>query len=349
MTMKFLRLAALFLLFLGFAGLSPAQDQATPYYNAGNTYYGQKNYDMAIRYYQAAVQFNPNMWQAYQGMGNSYYAKGDKANALTNYQKSLSINPNNPQLSQFVQVLQPQVGTAPPPAANPAASTTAPASTTPQKAASVPKTFEIAPMIGVGLAGAYAQPATLSQPATTVGGFMGIGGGMEGYYLLDKNFGIGLVLDYFIYDQTTSQPVTGLNASSQLTYGTGSSTKELDLLEFMPSVKYTFDGNSIRPYVVGSIGFCFASSSSSANFSNWSNGQAVGAFFQNGSNPGASYSGPMAQIGVGGEYSMGEAMNLFLQAKYNMVLAGDTTYKNNNYLGFTFSSIPIEAGMNFDF
>ena len=107
--MKHTRLvAAVLFLLLGLVGSSSAQDQSLQYYQAGNTFYAQRNYDQAIRYYQYAGQLNPNLWQAYQGLGNCYYAKGDKATALTNYQKALAINPNNPQLSSFVQSLQAQ-------------------------------------------------------------------------------------------------------------------------------------------------------------------------------------------------------------------------------------------------
>jgi hypothetical protein len=109
---------------LGLAGSSSAQDQSIQAYQSGNQAYTQRNYDQAIQYYQSAVQQNPNLWQAYQGLGNCYYAKGDKDTALANYQKSLSINPNNPQLSQFVQTIQPQAAPALPasngaPASNP--------------------------------------------------------------------------------------------------------------------------------------------------------------------------------------------------------------------------------------
>jgi hypothetical protein len=112
-------LVAASFIFIGLTGLSFAQDQSMQYYQAGNTLYSQKDYDKAITYYQYATQLNPNQWQAYQGLGNCYYAKGDKATAVTNYQKSLAINPNNPQLSQFVQTIQPQA--APPPSASTAA------------------------------------------------------------------------------------------------------------------------------------------------------------------------------------------------------------------------------------
>ncbi len=110
--MKYVRFSV-FALSVLIAVTVQAQDQSSAYYQAGNTLYGQKNYDMAIRYYQAAVQVNPQMWQADQGLGNCYYAKGDKVNALASYQKALDINPNNPGLSNFVQTLRAQVPAAP--------------------------------------------------------------------------------------------------------------------------------------------------------------------------------------------------------------------------------------------
>src|SRR5580700_4147512 len=91
--------AAVFMTLLGLATALRAQDQSAQYLQAGNTFYSQKSYDQAIRYYQAATQMNANSWQAYQGLGGCYYAKGDNSNALVNYQKSLDINPNNPQVS----------------------------------------------------------------------------------------------------------------------------------------------------------------------------------------------------------------------------------------------------------
>jgi tetratricopeptide (TPR) repeat protein len=94
-----------FFLFLGSAGLSAAQDLSMRYYQAGNTLYLQKNYDRAILYYNAALQTNPNLWQAYQGLGNCSYAQGDKVKALSDYQKCLSLHPDNPSLSSFTQSL----------------------------------------------------------------------------------------------------------------------------------------------------------------------------------------------------------------------------------------------------
>src|SRR5581483_183556 len=168
--MKQLRLAvAVFLFILGLARVSAAQDQSAQYLQAGNTLYSQKNYDQAIRYYQAAVQFNPNSWQAYQGMGGCYYAKGDNANALTNYQKSLDLNPNNPQVSQFVTYLKSQ-SAAPP---LPGGSSTATVSSKPAASAGASsKNFEL----NVG-------PGVAIDSGGSEG--LGIGGSVSGFFMMD--------------------------------------------------------------------------------------------------------------------------------------------------------------------
>jgi tetratricopeptide (TPR) repeat protein len=73
---------------------------AEEYYSTGLGFYQQGQYDQAAQYFRAAVQVNPNHWQAYQVLGNIYAAKGDNANALAAFQTSLQINPNNPTLAQ---------------------------------------------------------------------------------------------------------------------------------------------------------------------------------------------------------------------------------------------------------
>jgi tetratricopeptide (TPR) repeat protein len=76
------------------------------YYQAGLRFYNQKQYNDAIRYFQYAVQTDPQNWQAYQGLGYSYYATGDKADAFSALDKSLSLNPNNPSVKQLADSLR---------------------------------------------------------------------------------------------------------------------------------------------------------------------------------------------------------------------------------------------------
>ena len=79
---------------------------AGDYYQAALRYYNQKQYDSAVRYFQAALQMDPKDWQAYQGLSYSYYAQGDRSKALSEADKGLELNPNNPSLKQFADSLR---------------------------------------------------------------------------------------------------------------------------------------------------------------------------------------------------------------------------------------------------
>jgi tetratricopeptide (TPR) repeat protein len=68
---------------------------AQQYLVTGHKYLKAKQYDMAIKYYQASAQVGPT-YQAYQFLGTAYYYKGDYENAKLAYEKSLQLNPNNP-------------------------------------------------------------------------------------------------------------------------------------------------------------------------------------------------------------------------------------------------------------
>lgn len=98
--------------------ISPAAHAVTSadYYKAGLQLYGAKNYAMAAKYFGAAITLDPNNLAAYQGRANCEYALGDKPSALADYQKVESVQPN-PQLQQFISMLQAQVA-APPPMPN---------------------------------------------------------------------------------------------------------------------------------------------------------------------------------------------------------------------------------------
>jgi Flp pilus assembly protein TadD len=98
------------LLFIPSPGRSQ-QATSAQYDAAGNQFYTAKQYVQAARYYDAAIQLNPNDATAYEGLGNCYYILGRKQSALSLYQKSLALNPNNSQLAQFVGNLQGQLST----------------------------------------------------------------------------------------------------------------------------------------------------------------------------------------------------------------------------------------------
>ncbi len=77
------------------AGGAAAGGPAQQYLVTGHKYLKARQYDMAIKYYQASANAQPT-YQAYQFMGTAYYYKGDMANAKSAYEKSLQLNPNNP-------------------------------------------------------------------------------------------------------------------------------------------------------------------------------------------------------------------------------------------------------------
>lgn len=77
------------------AAAGTAGGPAQQYLVTGHKYLKAKQYDMAIKYYQASVNVGPT-YQAYQFLGTAYYYKGDLENAKTAYEKSLQLNPNNP-------------------------------------------------------------------------------------------------------------------------------------------------------------------------------------------------------------------------------------------------------------
>jgi len=87
---------------------APAAAAGEAEYQAASAAYAAQNYDEAWRQSYAAVQANPQHWQAWQMIGNCQYAKGDKAGAIASYRSSLQINPGNTALQTFTDQLAAQ-------------------------------------------------------------------------------------------------------------------------------------------------------------------------------------------------------------------------------------------------
>jgi len=58
--------------------------------------YNNNHYDLAITYYESALDDNVDWWPAFLGLGNCYYAKGKINEALKNYSQALKMHPDNP-------------------------------------------------------------------------------------------------------------------------------------------------------------------------------------------------------------------------------------------------------------
>ncbi len=69
--------------------------QAQQYLAAGTKYLNAKQYDYAIKYYEASIKIEPT-YQAYQYLGTAYYYKGDNDKAIEAFNNSLKLNPDNP-------------------------------------------------------------------------------------------------------------------------------------------------------------------------------------------------------------------------------------------------------------
>jgi hypothetical protein len=309
-----------FLFFLGLTGISAAQDKALQYYEAGNTLYIQKNYPQAIRYYDAAIQANPDMWQAYQGMGNCYYTQGDNPKALANYQKCLSLHPDNPSLSSMVQTLREKVKEAQDPPKS---------KYTEAEAARILKTAS-------GVSDAHFELNPSLGTAFELGGYgLGFGAGLGGFYMFDSEFGIGGMLHLYVFGTSYTTKSTYQNQSFALGTETYTSSLGISSLELVPTVKYKFEGKGIRPYFVAGFGLADLSASSRDTYS-YSNGTPYYGSNYNYSNS-ASAILPIVEGGAGLEFTLDRDTCIFAEGRFDVILG--------NYGTATYA--PVEAGLNF--
>ncbi|HVZ79975.1 MAG TPA: tetratricopeptide repeat protein [bacterium] len=75
------------------------------YYRAGLKLYNDRQYGQAETYLKAAIQVDPNNWEAEQVLGFCYYREGRTGEAKTVLQQSLDHHPDNPSLRKFVNSL----------------------------------------------------------------------------------------------------------------------------------------------------------------------------------------------------------------------------------------------------
>ena len=66
---------------------------AIAYYNMGNIFKEQSNFDEAIKLYKKAISFKPDYSEAYSNLGLTLQDQGMLEEAITAYRKSLSLNP----------------------------------------------------------------------------------------------------------------------------------------------------------------------------------------------------------------------------------------------------------------
>lgn len=133
-----------------------------------------------------------------------------------------------------------------------------------------------------------------ANPKTNASSSPGPGLGLEGYYLLDRNWAWGFSL-----------------AFSWM----GQSEKSFDDQEFMMNVRYRLESHKPGPYLMTGVGDLYQNYTVTYSFYNMSR-----------SATGVSYD-PVWMIGGGWEFEIGYYTNLFLQGQVHMVLdEGPTSY-----------------------
>lgn len=113
--MIFKNLRIYILLALGMASPLYAQNDHFPQFmEMGNKALNNGNYDLALEYYQSAIDDNSDCWQAYVGMGNCYYYEKKLKESLKAYLQAQKINPDNDELGRFILFLRSKMGAAAP-------------------------------------------------------------------------------------------------------------------------------------------------------------------------------------------------------------------------------------------
>jgi len=59
--------------------------------NLGNAYYGLKDYKNAIKYYEKAIEIDPEHRSAYRNIGNAYYSIHNNEKYLENFKKAARL------------------------------------------------------------------------------------------------------------------------------------------------------------------------------------------------------------------------------------------------------------------
>jgi tetratricopeptide (TPR) repeat protein len=214
--------------------LLAATATASQYLSTGNIVYAQKDYAMAVRYYQAAVQMDPNNSAAYLGLGNSYYSLGQKDQALIAYQKASALDPNNIQLSSFINTLKNQLGNSP--ALTPASKPTVSSSG-----------MEIDLNAG------------LDDPISPAGYGLSFGGGAACYFGMGPEMGLGASLEYysFAYSSSGSSSELELLANLKYKFGVGGSRPYLLLGAGLSDYNDPVDGSVMNPAAGCGLGYEF--------------------------------------------------------------------------------------------
>jgi len=65
-----------------------------------------KDYTNAIKYLDAALMYDADMWRGYAAKGYCQYILGDYENSLANYERAQRINPSNQKINDFIVLIR---------------------------------------------------------------------------------------------------------------------------------------------------------------------------------------------------------------------------------------------------
>lgn len=84
-----------------------AEEEGSLIYNAlGYAYFGQEQYDLAIRQYKEALKLNPKYVVALNNLGHAYERKQLSSQALEAYEQALELEPQNVTAKQRAESLR---------------------------------------------------------------------------------------------------------------------------------------------------------------------------------------------------------------------------------------------------
>ena len=77
------------------AAPKPDPNASAGYYNRGQAYLQNKDYDRAIAEFNQSLRLDPNNLVSYSGRGVAYTSKGDYDRAIADFNQALRLDPNN--------------------------------------------------------------------------------------------------------------------------------------------------------------------------------------------------------------------------------------------------------------
>ena len=97
------------LLLLLFFGLQCSASPYNEWWQTGNRFYNQKQYDSAAYYFEKIAALKPHEAVVYYNLGNTYYKLNKIGKAVLNYERALKLDPNNTKVQDNLSLTQSRI------------------------------------------------------------------------------------------------------------------------------------------------------------------------------------------------------------------------------------------------